>query len=132
VNGYALAMLIGLWVLRPGFTGVRDRWWWTIALGIQSFHHREHLLLQIKAILGYNFWGQPVPTSLVQLWVPRVELHLFYNTIVFVPMGSRLTWHVDFVFARWHPMGWIAGSFSKAFGLVLQAAVHELGRQMRR
>jgi hypothetical protein len=92
--GYALVMLIGLWVLRSGFTGVRDRRWWTTALGIQFFHHFEHLLLQIQAILGYNFWGQPVPTSLVQLWVPRVELHLFYNTIVFVPMVIAMYYHV--------------------------------------
>ena len=30
--GYALVMLAGLWMLRPGFTGVDDRRWWTIAL----------------------------------------------------------------------------------------------------
>jgi hypothetical protein len=44
--------------------------------------HLEHRSLQTQAILGLNFFGQPLPTSLVQLWVPRVELHLFYNTIV--------------------------------------------------
>src|SRR6187455_3623905 len=33
--GYALVMLFGLWVLRPGFTGQQDRLWWWIALGIQ-------------------------------------------------------------------------------------------------
>ena len=44
--GYALVMLAGLWLLRPGFTGGSDRQWWTIALGIQFFHHIEHLLLQ--------------------------------------------------------------------------------------
>ena len=32
--GYALVMLIGLWVLRKGFTG-RARTWWTVALVIQ-------------------------------------------------------------------------------------------------
>ena len=35
--GYAVVMLVGLWVLRSGFTGVDDRRWWTIALGIQFF-----------------------------------------------------------------------------------------------
>jgi hypothetical protein len=35
-----------------------------------------------------------VPTSLVQLWVPRVELHLFYNTIVFVPMVIAMYYHL--------------------------------------
>jgi hypothetical protein len=89
-----MVMLIGLWLLRPGFTGVQDRRWWTIALGIQIFHHFEHLLLQIQAILGHNFFGRPVPTSIVQLWVPRVELHLFYNTIVFIPMVVAMYYHM--------------------------------------
>src|SRR5687767_15762690 len=30
--GYALVMLVALWGLRAGFTGVQDRRWWTIAL----------------------------------------------------------------------------------------------------
>jgi hypothetical protein len=91
--GYALVMLAGLWVLRRGFTG-RERGWWTLALGIQFFHHIEHGLLQLQGILGYPFFGSPVPTSIVQLWVPRVELHLFYNTIVFVPMVIGMYYHV--------------------------------------
>lgn len=92
--GYALVMLVGLWLLRPGFTGVNDRRWWTIALAIQFFHHIEHLLLQSQAILGYNLLGRPVPTSIVQLWVPRVELHLFYNTVVFIPMMIAMYYHM--------------------------------------
>jgi hypothetical protein len=92
--GYALVMLAGLWLLRSGFTGGKDHWWWTLALGIQFFHHFEHLLLQTQAILGYNFFGRPVPTSIVQLWIPRVELHLFYNAIVFVPMVIAMYYHM--------------------------------------
>jgi hypothetical protein len=92
--GYALVMLAGLWLLRQGFTGVDDRRWWTIALGIQFFHHIEHALLQTQALLGHNFFGRPVPTSLVQLWVPRVELHLFYNTVVFIPMVVAMYYHM--------------------------------------
>jgi hypothetical protein len=91
---YALVMLAGLWVFRPGFTGVADRRWWTIALGIQFWHHIEHLLLIIQATIGYNFFGRPVPTSILQLWLPRVELHLFYNTVVFVPMVIGMYYHV--------------------------------------
>src|SRR5262245_10516073 len=83
--GYAVVMLIGPWTLRTGFTGKRDRFWWMLAFGIQFFHHIEHALLQIQAITGDYLMGRPVPTSIVQLWVPRVELHLFYNTIVFIP-----------------------------------------------
>jgi hypothetical protein len=30
----------------------------------------------------------------VQLWVPRVELHLFYNTIVFLPMVIAMYLHM--------------------------------------
>ena len=49
---------------------------------------------QTQAILGHNLFGRPVPTSLVQLWVPRVELHLFYNTIVFIPMVIAMYYHM--------------------------------------
>lgn len=92
--GYALVMLAGLWLFRPGFTGVTDRRWWTLALGIQFFHHIEHFLLLAQATTGHNFFGRPVPTSLIQLWVPRVELHLFYNTIVFIPMVIAMYYHL--------------------------------------
>jgi len=92
--GYALVMLAGLWLLRPGFTGVNDRQWWTAALAIQFFHHIEHFLLIAQATLGYNLLGRPVPTSIIQLWVPRVELHLFYNTIVFIPMVIGMYYHL--------------------------------------
>jgi hypothetical protein len=92
--GYALVMLTGLWILRGGFTDVEDRRWWTIALGIQFFHHIEHFLLIIQATLHHPFFGRQAPTSLIQLWIPRVELHLFYNTIVFVPMVVAMYLHV--------------------------------------
>jgi hypothetical protein len=92
--GYALVMLIGLWLLRSGFTGKVDHFWWTLALWIQFFHHIEHGILQTQAIIGHNLFGRPVPTSLIQLWVPRVELHLFYNTIVFIPMVIAMYYHL--------------------------------------
>jgi hypothetical protein len=92
--GYALIMLIGLWTLRGGFTGKIDRFWWMTAFWIQFFHHIEHALLQAQAITGHNLMGRPVPTSLIQLWVPRVELHLFYNTIVFIPMMIAMYYHL--------------------------------------
>lgn len=82
---YALAMLVGLWILRGGFVG-SARTWWMIALYIQFWHHVEHALLQAQVIAGRNLFGSPVPISIAQLIVPRLELHLIYNTIVFVPM----------------------------------------------
>lgn len=92
--GYAIVMLIGIFMLRPGFTEHESRRWWTIALVIQFFHHFEHLLLFGQALTGHNLFDRPVPTSLIQLWVPRVELHLFYNTIVFIPMVIGMYYHM--------------------------------------
>jgi len=90
---YALVMLVGIWILRKGFTGRAHRWW-TVALVIQFWHHIEHLLLITQATLHHNFWGSPVPASVLQLVIPRVELHLFYNTIVFVPMMIGMYYHM--------------------------------------
>ena len=91
--GYALVMLIGLFLLRPGFHG-RARLWWTVALAIQFWHHIEHLLLLLQAQTGHYLFGRSVPTSLLQLVFPRVELHLFYNTIVFIPMVVAMVLHM--------------------------------------
>lgn len=91
--GYALIMLAGLILLRPGFSG-RARTWWSVALGIQVWHHLEHLLLLIQALTGWRLAGRPVPTSIVQLVVPRVELHLFYNALVFAPMVVAMVMHL--------------------------------------
>lgn len=82
---YAVLMFLGLVLLRPGFHGSAKSWW-TVSLGIQGWHLFEHTLLQLQAIAGQNLFGSPVPTSIVQLVVPRPELHLLYNLIVFVPM----------------------------------------------
>src|SRR5262245_29490077 len=91
--GYALLMLVGLILLRPGFTG-RSRSWWSLALGIQVWHHFEHLLLLLQAMTGAYLLGRPVPTSILQLVAPRVELHLFYNAVVFVPMVVAMVLHM--------------------------------------
>jgi hypothetical protein len=91
--GYALIMLAGLILLRPGFSG-RARTWWSVALGIQVWHHLEHLLLLLQALTGWHLAGRPVPTSIVQMVVPRVELHLFYNALVFAPMVVAMVLHL--------------------------------------
>jgi hypothetical protein len=90
--GYALVMLVALFALRHGFTG-RSRRWWNLALGIQFWHHIEHLLLLIQAQTGVFFFGGKVPTSVLQIFFPRVELHLFYNTIVTIPMVVAMVLH---------------------------------------
>jgi hypothetical protein len=92
---YALVMLAGLIILRPAFRGAA-RTWWTVALALQVWHHVEHLILLVQAHSGVHLAGKPVPTSVAQLFVPRVELHLFYNAVVFVPM-------VVAVYLHWFP-----------------------------
>lgn len=91
--GYAFIMLIGLILLRPGYVG-RARMWWSVALAIQVWHFFEHALLLVQAMLRTNLFDAPVPISILQLMVPRVELHLFYNAIVFIPMVVAMFYHV--------------------------------------
>jgi hypothetical protein len=90
--GYALIMLVGLILLRQGFVG-RARTMWNIALGVQVWHHLEHLILLIQATTGSYLLGRSEPTSIIQLVAPRVELHLFYNAVVFTPMVVAMILH---------------------------------------
>lgn len=91
--GYAFVMLVAFWILRKGFVG-RSYFWWMVAFWIQFWHHIEHALLQGQALLQHNLFGAPVPMSVVQLFIPRVELHLFYNTAVFIPMVIAMFYHM--------------------------------------
>jgi len=91
--GYALVMVVFFWILRKGFVG-RSYTWWMVAFWIQFWHHIEHALLQGQAIVGHNLFGSPVPMSIAQLVVTRVELHLFYNTIVTIPMVVAMFYHL--------------------------------------
>ena len=91
--GFAVVMLIGLWILRKGFVGTSYKWW-MVSFWIQFWHHFEHLLLFYQANTHHYFFGGSVPTSIGQIWFPRIELHLFYNTIVFIPMVVAMYYHV--------------------------------------
>jgi hypothetical protein len=90
---YALVMLAGLLALRPGMAG-RARTWWGAALALQFWHHLEHALLLAQAAGGWRLGGGPAPSSILQLVIPRVELHLFYNSVVFVPMVVGMAFHL--------------------------------------
>ncbi len=90
---YAVFMMVAFVVLRHGFTG-RARSWWKAAMWIQIWHHFEHLLLLLQAMTGSYLLGRPQPVSIAQLLFSRVELHLFYNTIVFVPMVVAMVHHL--------------------------------------
>lgn len=96
---YALVMVTMLWLLRDGFGGSARRWW-MLAFWLQFWHHIEHLLLYVQALFVFTIGGGPVPMSLLQFFVPRVELHLFYNTIVTAPMVVAVVLHVMALSAR--------------------------------
>ena len=90
--GYALLMLAGLFLLSSGFAGVA-RGWWTASLAIQVWHFIEHSTLQAQAIVGTNLFDSTVPTSFLQVFFLRPELHLFYNAAVFIPMVVAMWLH---------------------------------------
>ncbi|MBD0344613.1 MAG: hypothetical protein ICV63_07220 [Coleofasciculus sp. Co-bin14] len=90
--GHALFMLLGIAALRPAIVG-RARIWWDITFAIAFYHHFEHALLLGQVLIHQNLFNSPVPISIGQLWVPRLELHLFYNAIVLIPMLIALYYH---------------------------------------
>jgi hypothetical protein len=104
--GHALFMLVGLALLRPAVIG-QARIWWDTAFAIQFWHHIEHALLLGQALIHDNFYDFVAPVSIAQLvaqnfsgkpfagqpWLPRIELHLFYNLIVLIPMLVALYYH---------------------------------------
>jgi hypothetical protein len=63
---------------------------------IQFWHHSEHAVLQWQALTHHYWLGSPVPVSFVQMLLPkfRVEIHLFYNAIVFIPMMIGMYYHM--------------------------------------
>jgi hypothetical protein len=83
--GYAVLTFVGIVLLYGAFSGSALTWW-RAALIIQTWHLLEHTLLFVQAQGGFNLWGAREPTSVLQLFFPRIELHLFYNTVVTVPI----------------------------------------------
>jgi hypothetical protein len=90
--GYNALLWGGLLLLRPGFQG-HSRGWWNAALGLQSFHFFEHVLLLGQWLLGMYLFGAAEPISIGQLWVRRPELHFMYNLVVFVPTAIAVWYY---------------------------------------
>lgn len=80
---YNLVVLFGAALLLPRFVG-SARTWWAAAVWVQVWHFFEHGLLFVQAQGGFTLFGAETQTSIAQLLIPRVELHLFYNAIVTV------------------------------------------------
>lgn len=90
--GYAMFMIAGLALLRPAFTDSAKKWW-TAALLIQVWHFFEHLLLLAQVVVGANLLDKAKPVSIIQLVIPRVELHLLYNMLVLLPLLVAVALH---------------------------------------
>lgn len=86
---YNFTLFFGLACLRPGFQR-RARAWWTVALVVQGWHLFERTLLQGQWLTGFYLFGATQQASILQLWIPRVELHFLYNSLVFIPMLPAL------------------------------------------
>jgi hypothetical protein len=82
---YAVLTFAGLVLLYRAFSGSALAWW-KAALIIQAWHLVEHTLLFIQAQGGFVLFGAKEPTSVLQVFFPRIELHLFYNSVVTVPI----------------------------------------------
>lgn len=105
--GHALFMLLGLALLRPAIAIGQALLWWNIAFAIQFWHHIEHALLLGQSLIHNNLYKFAAPVSIAQIvaqyfsglpftgqpWLPRIELHLFYNLIVLIPMLIALRYH---------------------------------------
>lgn len=105
--GHALFMLLGLIVLRPAITLGKALYWWNIAFAIQFWHHIEHALLLGQSLIHDNLYDFAAPVSMAQIfaqflsgqpnggqpYLPRIELHLFYNLVVLAPMLMALHYH---------------------------------------
>lgn len=87
---YNLAELVGAAFLLRLFTG-SARTWWSAAVWLQVWHFFEHGLLFVQAQGGFTLFGAETQTSIVQLLIPRIELHLFYNAIVTSLLAVALT-----------------------------------------
>jgi len=65
-----------------------------VSFWIQFWHHFEHFILLYQAQTQRFWFGGTVPTSIGQIWIPRIELHLIYNALVFIPMVVAMYYHV--------------------------------------
>jgi hypothetical protein len=91
--GFAIVMLVGMWLLRKQFTGAA-RQYWRVATVFQFWHHFEHAILLYQCQTHQFWFGRHIQTSVGQIWFPRLELHLFYNLLVFVPMAAAMFFYL--------------------------------------
>jgi hypothetical protein len=78
--------LTGLILLLPGFGGARAaRTAWLVAIVLQSWHWFEHAAIQVQYVTGYYLYGAVKQMSILERFLPRIELHFLYNVMVVLP-----------------------------------------------
>jgi hypothetical protein len=82
--GYNSFQLVGLLALLGGFKG-RARTMWIIATCLQGWHWFEHALIQMQWITKLYLYNGPKQMSVLEILLPRIELHFLYNMIVLIP-----------------------------------------------
>jgi hypothetical protein len=90
--GFSVYTLLAILLLGGAIVG-RARWFGVIALSVQSWHLFEHTLLLTQRSIDNFFLGTAGPSSLVELLIPRVELHFVYNATVFTGILVAMLLH---------------------------------------
>jgi len=76
--GFAILMWLGIYIL-----GNKGRAYnWQGVFCFQTYHLVEHITLTYQHYTGQYFFNKSVPTTLLQLVIPRIELHFIYTIIV--------------------------------------------------
>lgn len=87
--GYNLLLFVGIFLLRNGFRG-HARTYWNLMMAVQTWHLMEHTLLQLQQLTRQYPFDATEPTGMLQLWIPRVELHFLYILAVLVLMSIAI------------------------------------------
>jgi len=96
---FALLTVVGFfWVSDWGFWDGKSIRFWRYGYRWSIWHLFEHTLLFAQALTHHNLFGRPAPISILQLIFPRIELHLFYNSIITVYVLMALL--QDYLFKR--------------------------------
>jgi hypothetical protein len=78
--------LTGLILLLPGFRGAPvARAAWVTATALQTWHWLEHAVIQLQYVTGIYLYGAVKQMSILERFLPRIELHFLYNAAVMLP-----------------------------------------------
>lgn len=91
--GYNLILFVGIRMLYKGMSSGAQMWWMVGGM-LQGWHLFEHTLLQFQWLTGSYWFGANRQTSLLENFIPRIELHFMYNTVVTIPIVIAVCVHV--------------------------------------